>query len=133
MSPDEDKAGGRQRQSIVADCLEALIGAVYADGGLTAARDLVQRLISFDFDQTSKELALRNFKGELLEYVQSRGQAMPVYEVVRENGPDHRKVFEVDVTVGGKVLGSGKGESKKGAEQRAAQQALRKLKSSGLM
>jgi ribonuclease-3 len=129
MSVDEEKSGGRHRQSIVADCLEALIGAVYEDGGLMAARDLVQRLISFDFVRTGSQLGLRNYKGELLEYLQARGQDAPIYEVVNEQGPDHRKTFTVEASLSGRPVGSGTGESKKAAEQKAAREALAKFKS----
>ena len=128
MSADEEKSGGRRRQSIVADCLEALIGAAYEDGGLQAARGLVQRLISFDFARTGTQLGLRNYKGDLLEYLQARGQDAPIYEVVNEQGPDHRKTFTVEVSLFGQSLGSGTGESKKAAEQKAAREALANLK-----
>jgi ribonuclease-3 len=129
MSPDEDRSGGRQRESIMADCLEALIGAVYADGGLLPARRLVERLVSFDFTETGSRLGLRNYKGDLLELLQAESAAMPVYRVVDERGPDHRKTFTVEVLVNGEVMGTGSGESKKSAEQKAARQALRKMKS----
>lgn len=129
MSRDEERSGGRRRQSIVSDCMEAMIGAVYEDGGLQAASDLVQRLISFDYARTGTRLGLRNYKGELLELLQSRGAEIPSYEVVNEQGPDHHKTFTVEVQLGGETLGSGTGESKKAAEQQAARVALRKLKS----
>jgi ribonuclease-3 len=127
MSADEERAGGRQRESIIADCLEAIIGAIYLDGGLDAAKRVVRELISFDFTQTSEALSLRNYKGELLEKLQARGGGMPRYTVTDEEGPDHRKVFTVDVYIGGKRMGSGKGDSKKSAEQKAAESALASL------
>lgn len=128
MSPDEEKAGGRRRQSIQADCMEAVFGAVYEDGGLEAARQVVSRLISFDFDQTRRALSLRNYKGELLELLQSRGTEMPNYIVADETGPDHHKTFTVEVRVNGKIMGAGSGDSKKSAEQRAAHEALTALR-----
>ncbi len=128
MSPDEEKAGGRRRQSIQADCMEAVFGAVYEDGGLEAARQVVSRLISFDFDQTRRALSLRNYKGELLELLQSKGMEMPKYVVADETGPDHHKTFTVKVQISGRIMGAGSGDSKKSAEQRAAQEALTALK-----
>jgi ribonuclease-3 len=129
LSADEEKAGGRQRQSIVADCLEAVIGAIYLDGGLAAATGVVRMLISFNFDQTRRTLSLRNYKGELLERLQAKGSGMPRYTVIDEKGPEHRKIFTVDVYIGGKKMGTGRGDSKKSAEQKAAESALSLLDS----
>lgn len=129
MSTDEERAGGRRRQSIIADCLEAVIGAVYLDGGISATKEVVKRVISFDFSQTSQTLSLRNYKGELLERLQASGTGMPHYSVTGEKGPEHRKVFTVDVFVGSKKMGTGIGDSKKCAEQKAAEQALEMLDS----
>ncbi len=124
MSPDEERAGGRERQSILADSLEALFGAVYFDGGLEASRQVIRKVISFDFSKKSKQLALRNYKGELLERLQANGRSAPRYTVSDEDGPDHQKVFTVEVFVEGRRLGSGRGDSKKSAEQEAAASAL---------
>jgi ribonuclease III len=129
LSTDEERAGGRRRQSIVADCLEAVIGAVYLDGGLPPSREVVKRIISFDFGHTSRALSLRNYKGELLERLQAAGSGMPHYTVIAEEGPEHRKLFTVDVLVAGRKLGTGSGDSKKSAEQKAAEQALATLDS----
>ncbi len=129
MSSDEERAGGRRRQSIVADCLEAVIGAVYLDGGADAARQVVKRVISFDFGRTSQALSLRNYKGELLERLQASGAGLPHYSVTDEKGPEHRKMFTVDVSIGGKTMGTGIGDSKKSAEQKAAEKALARLDS----
>lgn len=129
MSTDEERAGGRRRQSIVADCLEAVIGAVYLDGGMSATREVVRHVISFDFSHTSQALSLRNYKGELLERLQASGAGMPHYAVTGEHGPEHRKTFTVDVLVGNRKMGTGVGDSKKSAEQKAAEQALASLDS----
>ena len=129
MSPDEEKAGGRDRPSILADAFEALIGAVYLDGGLEPARLVIRHLISFDFSEIAQLLALRNYKGELLERLQAGGGGIPRYIVSDEEGPDHQKVFTVEVFVGGRRLGSGRGDSKKSAEQEAAASALAALES----
>ncbi|MFH2055268.1 MAG: putative dsRNA-binding protein [bacterium] len=97
---------------------------------MQAASDLVQRLISFDFARTGSKLGLRNYKGELLELLQARGEDIPSYEVVAEQGPDHHKTFTIEVVLAGQSVGAGTGESKKAAEQQAAREALTRLKSS---
>ena len=124
LSPEEHNAGGRERASIVSDTFESVIGAVFLDGGFEAARDVVLRLIYTRKSTIISDRSQRNFKGELLEYVQARGNGMPRYEIVSEAGPDHEKVFEVAVLVNGRRLGEGAGLSKKEAEQKAAAQAL---------
>ena len=124
LSPEEHNAGGRERPSIISDTFESVIGAVFLDGGFEAARDVVLRLIYTRKSVIISDRSQRNFKGELLEYVQARGNGMPRYEIISEAGPDHEKVFEVAVVVNGRRLGEGAGLSKKEAEQKAAAQAL---------
>lgn len=124
LSPEELKAGGQERASIVSDAFEAVIGAIYRDGGYDAARDVVMRLIYTRKDRITTDASQRNYKGELLELVQARGEGMPRYEVVMERGPDHAKEFHVIVVVGGQKVGNGVGTSKKEAEQKAASIAL---------
>jgi ribonuclease-3 len=127
LSPEEHNSGGRERASIISDAFESVIGAVFLDGGFEAARDVVLRLIYTRKDSIITDRAQRNFKGELLELVQARGEGMPRYEIISEAGPDHEKVFDVAVTVSGRRLGEGAGLSKKEAEQKAAAQALEVL------
>lgn len=123
----EEKAGGRQRKSILADAYEALLGAMFLDGGLEVVRQFirttqlgrVKRFFSHNF--------YKNFKSILLEHVQSEGQSSPEYRIQRETGPDHKKEFTVEVLVAGKVMGRGTGFNKKSAEQRAAMQAIQTL------
>ncbi|HOD65971.1 MAG TPA: ribonuclease III [candidate division Zixibacteria bacterium] len=124
LAPEEDRSGGRERASIVSDAVESIIGAVFLDGGFEAARDVVIRLVYTREPVIATDASRQNFKGELLELVQSRGQGMPQYDVVAETGPDHEKVFRVEVTLNGQTIGSGSGHSKKEAEQRAAEAAL---------
>jgi ribonuclease-3 len=124
LAPEEEKSGGRERSSIVSDGVESVIGAVFLDGGFEAARDVVIRLIYTRESEIASDATRQNFKGELLEFVQGRGEAMPQYDVVSEEGPDHDKVFNVEVTLNGEKIGSGSGHSKKEAEQRAASAAL---------
>lgn len=119
----ERRNGGRGRGSIMADLFEALIGAIYLDGGLEATRH-------FFFDHFAEELASLisepqgNWKAELQDLCQKRYQETPVYKVAAESGPDHSKQFEVAVFVQGKDVGQGSGSSKKEAQQHAAKQAL---------
>lgn len=124
LSPEEQRAGGQDRASIIADAFESIIGAIYIDGGYHAARDVILRLVYVRKDRIITDETQRNYKGELLELVQSRGDGMPRYEVVMERGPDHAKEFHVVVSVAGKRIGNGTGSSKKEAEQRAASVAL---------
>jgi len=128
LSPEEEKSGGRMRSSIISDAMESVIGAVYLDGGLNAARMVVHKMIVSRMGQILSDNNQRNFKGELLEYLQARGEAVPYYEVVSESGPDHDKIFNIAVHTSGKVTGSGVGQSKKEAEQKAAAASLEHLK-----
>jgi len=128
LSPEEDRSGGRERSSIVADVFESVIAAVYLDGGFAAARDVILRLIYTRREIIVSDISVQNYKGELLELAQAQGHGMPRYEVVSETGPDHNKQFCVSVNVAGKEAGSGTGQSKKEAEQRAAAEAILSLR-----
>ena len=128
LSPEEEKSGGRDRASIISDAFESVIGAVYLDGGFLAARDVVLRLIYTRRDRIVGDSSQRNYKGDLLELMQSRGSTIPRYDVIQEDGPDHDKTFHVIVTIGGQQVGEGVGQSKKEAEQKAACMALESLK-----
>jgi ribonuclease-3 len=128
LAPEEVRTGGRERPSIISDAVESVIAAVFLDGGIEAAREMILRLIYARKDDIVADKSRRNFKGELLELVQARGEGFPRYEVVSESGPDHNKVFNVDVYVGDQKLGSGSGSSKKEAEQKAAAMALRRYR-----
>ncbi len=127
LSPEEERAGGRNRVSINSDSLEAVIGALYLDGGLGAVRPMIDRYIISQMEKIEADDSFRNYKGELLELVQGRGEGMPRYEVIEERGPDHDKTFSVVVYINGRKIGSGLGPSKKDAEQEAAAEALRNL------
>jgi ribonuclease-3 len=119
----EEQSGGRSRRSILADAFEALLGAVYLDGGFTAARNFVQSFLLRDMNRFLADGFGGNYKSLLLEYVQGKGRGAPKYRVIEEAGPDHRKEFTVEVLVKGEVLGRGKGLNKKTAEQCAAKEA----------
>lgn len=128
LSESEERTGGRHRASILEDAFEALIGAVYLDGGLPAAEAFVGRHIldGLDLRQASREN--RNYKSLLLELSQGRGLGTPSYEVVEELGPDHSKFFVVEVRVGERGVGRGTGNSKKKAEQAAAREGFKLLR-----
>ena len=120
----EEQTGGRKRNSVVSDALEAVIGAMYLDGGFEVAKDFVNRFIMTDIE--NKHLFCDS-KTILQEFVQSRHQVM-CYELVGESGPDHDKSFTVEVHIEGDTVSLGKGRTKKAAEQAAAYNALLKLK-----
>ena len=128
LSSDEERSGGRERPSIVSDAFEAVIGAIYLDGGFEAARRTILECLYSRRDAIISDESQRNFKGELLELVQGQGGGSPQYEIISESGPDHDKVFSVAVWVGDNRLGEGSGPSKKEAEQRAACVALDRLR-----
>ncbi len=124
LSDAETGSGGRDRASILADTLEGVIGAVYLDGGLEPARRLTERLLLRQVHEILSDANLANYKSMLQEYVQGEFKTHPQYRISSEIGPDHEKVFTVDVVVNQKVLGRGHGSNKKEAEQEAARDAL---------
>lgn len=119
----EDQAGGRRKPSILSDALEALVGAIYLDGGLAAAQVVAERLFGQALEDTEKHARL-DYKSRLQERSQALLQVTPVYKVIREEGPDHDKRFQVAISLGGQEHGRAMGRSKKEAEQNAAAQAL---------
>jgi len=121
----EEASGGRRRPSTLADAFEALIGAVYLDSGRKAAQTIVRRLMEGELKRMEDHPEEKNPKGELQELLQALHPEAPVYEIVAESGPDHRRVFQAQVSWRGQILASGKGKSKKEAEVRAASEALR--------
>ncbi len=130
LAAEERRLGGHDRPSIIADAFESVIGAVFLDGGLDAARRVVLRLIYSQREEIISDASRRNFKGELLELIQGRGDGLPRYDVVSEEGPDHEKVFCVEVYIGGVKFGVGSGLSKKEAEQKAAAMAVERYMNS---
>lgn len=127
MSESEARNGGRRRSSILEDTLEALIAALYLDGGMRAAERFVHKHILCRVDELTAPEADCNYKSKLLEYAQGRGICSPEYRIVREYGPDHRKGFDVAVFIGGVYAGEGSGASKKAAQQMAAKNALENI------
>jgi len=123
----EEKSGGRKKTSLLANAFEAVIGAIYMDGGFESARRVVEMTFAPYIDHIVTRKQSFDYKTDLQEYCQAHGHSLPVYKVVRETGPDHKKIFEVEIIIDGKPLGTGKGKSKKDAEQKAAKEALKVL------
>ncbi|MBM3809417.1 MAG: ribonuclease III [Acidimicrobiia bacterium] len=126
----EEKTGGRRKQALLADTCEALIAAIYLDGGLDPARSFLMRELSSGIaDAKQPEYFGRDHKSRLQEQLQARGRPLPSYRVSGEVGPDHRKLFHVEVCVGAEVIAQGVGRTKKEAEQEGARLALAALRS----
>ena len=123
----EDKGATRRRSSVLSNVMEAVIGGVYLDGGLRAAGKFVCRIYQNKFEEIPKTKILGSYKNRLQHYTQTEWGCMPVYKVVSEIGPGHNRVYEITVNFGGRDYGSGRGTSKKRAEQEAAREALIEL------
>jgi len=128
----EELTQGREKPSLLADALEALIAAIYLDGGLEAAREFTLRVYGPDLaeSQNLEGLSLgEDYKTRLQEWCQRHFDVLPLYVVIRESGPDHQKSFEVELSIRGEIVGSGMGRTKKEAEQKAARQAVERIPS----
>lgn len=125
LSKGEEDGGGRSNTSLLADTVEAIIGALFLDGGLPPAEKFIDRNLLFDLGERAR-LPLKDPKSQLQELVQSKGFGAPRYKVIEESGPDHNKKFVIEVLVNGDSFGRGEGKSKSFAEQEAARQALTK-------
>ena len=124
----EEKTGGREKGAIIADALEAIVGAVFLDSGLESARDLLRRLLfEFALVDGGLHIADSDRKSALQEFLQGRGRPPAEYRLAREEGPDHQKQFHIEVWSVGECLASGEGSTKKEAEQKAARVALERL------
>lgn len=121
----EEQTGGRNRDSVVSDAFEALIGAIYIDGGFASAKDFVSKFVMNDVE--NKHL-FYDSKTILQEMLQKVFKERVEYVLVEETGPDHNKQFTVDAVFDGKVIGSGTGKTKRKAEQQAAYEAIKKIK-----
>jgi ribonuclease III len=124
----EEKTGGREKSTLLADAFEAVVAAVYLDSGLVAVREMLKRLL---FEQALEErgerIADSDRKSALQEFLQGRGMPPAEYRLAGESGPDHRKMFAVEVWISGERMAGGEGSTKKEAEQRAAQSAMELL------
>ncbi len=123
----EELTQGREKSSLLADALEAIIAAIYLDGGLDAARTFIMNHFRHAIDQTVSTDSVLDYKTNLQEYCQRELETLPHYEIVSQRGPDHQKEFDVEVLIRGKSYGEGTGRSKKEAEQKAAKAALERL------
>jgi ribonuclease III len=124
----EEKTGGRKKQALLADAYEALIAAIYLDGGMEHARAFIARQFAALVDEVRRSgMVDQDYKSALQELLQSREMPLPEYRLAGTVGPDHRKLFQIDVVVSGESLASGTGGSKKEAEQDAARTALERL------
>lgn len=121
----EDHGGGRQRPSIRADAVEAVLAAVFLDGGLEEAKKIIQRFI---LDKEEEKATSQDYKTALQEQIQRESGQVLNYRLTGESGPDHAKVFSVAVELNGKTVGEGRGHSKKEAEQLAAKAAMEAIK-----
>jgi ribonuclease-3 len=125
----EEQTGGRDKDSLLADSLEALVASLYLDGGLEPAGAFITRFFRATLDRVRTAGGTADHKTELQELCQERLKILPEYRVVSETGPDHRKEFTIELSIRGEVCGRGTGRNKKEAEQRAAKEALEKLSS----
>ena len=124
----EEACGGRERPSLLADAVEAVIAALYLDGGMETARGFIERHILSGLDTESPSLLMGDYKTELQELIQRKSGQSLSYVLLGESGPDHDKLFTSEVCLNGRPIGSGTGRTKKEAEQAAAHAALEALK-----
>lgn len=127
MGKGELASGGRKRISILADSLEALIGAHYLDQGLEKSRKFIIRILGPSIESIRHPGQVRDPKSVIQEKVQAEFSALPVYKVISQTGPDHKREFVCSVSINGKEIATGKGRSKKEAEKKAAGEALKKI------
>jgi ribonuclease-3 len=124
----EEKTGGREKPTLLADAFEAVVAAVYLDAGLGAARGVLRRILfEHALEERGERIAESDRKSALQEYLQARGRPPAEYRLAGESGPDHQKVFQIEVWVSGECMARGEGNTKKEAEQRAARSALELL------
>ena len=126
MGHGEEQTGGRKKPSILADAMEAVFAAIYVDGGIRAAHEVILRM----YQEDEKLIAWRGHddKSALQEYTQANGLELPAYQIIAQEGPDHNRIFTAQVSVLCKPVATGTGNSKKAAEQAAAKKALAELK-----
>ncbi|HSF66453.1 MAG TPA: ribonuclease III [Nitrospiraceae bacterium] len=123
----EARSKGHEKDSLLADALEAVLAAVHLDGGFEASRTVTRRIFAEELTQIAaqqEQPGAGDYKTQFQEWCQKRHDTLPRYATVRETGPDHEKLFEVELSIQGEVVGVGSGRSKKEAEQQAAKQAL---------
>ena len=124
----EDQSLGRQKPSILADVTEALIGAIYLDGGFDVTKKIIEKLFAPLLEKVRTDDLVQDFKSLLQEFTQQAFKSLPKYRLTEETGPAHDKIFRIALAVNGIVLAEGMGKSKKEAEQHAAKEAFSRLK-----
>ena len=129
----EERTRGRDKPSLLADALEAVIAAIYLDGGFESTRQILLEIFKDEMLELDQRQADSDYKTKLQEYCQRRFDVLPTYRVLHESGPDHQKLFEVKLAIKNKVFGTGRGRSKKEAEQQAARRALEKMEKDALI
>ncbi|RMH60519.1 MAG: ribonuclease III [Calditrichaeota bacterium] len=127
LNKGEEKTGGRKKMSNLANLFEAVLGAIYLDGGFEAAEAFVKKYLLKQAGRFLTEERFFNYKSQLLEFSQARGWGIPRYQTIAESGPDHNKTFRVEVVVYENYRGEGEGPNKKNAEQKAARDVVEKL------
>ncbi|NMB56333.1 ribonuclease III [Candidatus Beckwithbacteria bacterium] len=127
LSKGEAASGGNKNESILADLVEAIIGSIYLDGGIEAAKKFIHDQILSDFESLIENAQVQDFKSKLQELVQAKGGIAPTYQVVKEEGPDHDRTFTVQVFFFDEPQSVGMGKSKQTAQQNAARKALEKF------
>ena len=125
----EESSGGRQKPSLLADALEAVLGAVYRDGGMSAVSAVIEALLARQIEQAVQDRQGTDYKTRLQERLQASGCQLPSYQLLEAQGPDHQKSYVVEVHCGQQAIGTGRGRTKKAAQQQAAYQALLRLDS----
>lgn len=129
LGKSEKMSGGKTRPAILADSVEAIIAAMFLDGGLEPVKKFIIENLKDDIESATKHVGIKDYKTVLQEKLQEHGEVLIQYNIINEKGPDHDKSFESEVKCNGKVLATGSGKSKKQAEMQAAKKALEKLNS----
>lgn len=127
LSKGEELTGGRERESILGDAFEALLGAIYLDSNFATAKTFALRYLEYRIEHINENEDLIDYKTILQEFSQRMYKKIPIYEVMKEVGPDHKKVFEIGVRITDDTIGKGIGKNKKTAEQHAAKSACKKM------
>ena len=128
MENQKEQQTGDVKKAILADSVEAIIAAIYIDGGLQAANDFIIKNLKEEVEVASHNVGQKDYKTVLQEKLQENGDVHIEYKIIKETGPDHDKTFISEVIYNGKILASGEGKSKKLAEMNAAKEAINKLK-----
>jgi len=128
LSSEAIASGGKKLESILANSMESLLCAIYIDSGIPAAKKFITDFLLTNYQEYTSQGDLVNYKSILQEYTQSQFQNVPQYKIIKEVGPDHEKIFTIEVAINNEIVGTGNGKNKKSAQQDAARNACKKLK-----